>query len=358
MSALVGFEGTLNSYLRQHRDLAICVNSEEFLPGAYHEKYDELFWSSHEYARRFLKQVGSCPGGAAWSSAAKLLRQHELHSEILLQSQFIEHAYRKPYGYAGDKDLMLLIYENADRGASPYAVLKNRVYQSLPAAEAVRRRISSIESRIRDLQPGSKVLSLACGPAREISRYVSDFSEVHDFDILDHDGATVQYTSHVIRDRRVRHIVASAFDIVKGQKEFADCSLANSAGRAFVLQEGHYDFIYSAGLYDYIRDYPSNPNRGVKALTKRLFLSLKPGGRLLIGNFLVQSEGNPHLMNHRLMMELYSEWCLIYRTKEEIFDFAGTISPAMMSATLYNEFLDDPYASSGVVGFIDILRRS
>jgi extracellular factor (EF) 3-hydroxypalmitic acid methyl ester biosynthesis protein len=43
---------------------------------------------------------------------------------------------------------------------------------------------------------------------------------------------------------------------------------------------GQFDLIYAAGLYDYL------DAKTASRLTKRLFELLKPGGRILVGNFL------------------------------------------------------------------------
>jgi extracellular factor (EF) 3-hydroxypalmitic acid methyl ester biosynthesis protein len=68
---------------------------------------------------------------------------------------------------------------------------------------------------------------------------------------------------------------------------------------------GKFDFIYSAGLYDYLPD-----NLG-QALATALLDRLNPGGRLLLANFLDTTGG-------RAYMELVMDWKLLWRTPEQL----------------------------------------
>ena len=82
-----------------------------------------------------------------------------------------------------------------------------------------------------------------------------------------------------------------------------------------------FDLVYTAGLYDYIKTFPLEDHKGTVALTANLFKMVKPGGSLVIGNF---SPNNP---KHMLFpMEYVMEWQLIYRTKQEMINFAKTIT--------------------------------
>ena len=65
------------------------------------------------------------------------------------------------------------------------------------------------------------------------------------------------------------------------------------------------DFVYAAGLYDYL----SQPF--ATRLTKVMFDMLRSGGRLLVANF---------VPDHREIgyMETFMQWYLIYRTESEL----------------------------------------
>jgi hypothetical protein len=77
---------------------------------------------------------------------------------------------------------------------------------------------------------------------------------------------------------------------------------------------GERDFVYSAGLFDYLSA------RSFAALASVLYDALSPSGQLLIGNV---AAGNPT----RFFMEYCLDWFLIHRSPEELRDFAAGLSP-------------------------------
>ena len=86
---------------------------------------------------------------------------------------------------------------------------------------------------------------------------------------------------------------------------------------------GKFDYIYSMGLFDYLS------SRVAKAVLNRLYQLLKPGGKLVVGNFNVS---NPS----RYYMEYWGDWSLIHRTEEEF----QSLFPEKSSATtrlIYDE---------------------
>jgi len=68
---------------------------------------------------------------------------------------------------------------------------------------------------------------------------------------------------------------------------------------------GEFDLVYSTGLFDYLNQ------RTGRRLTEAMFQMLRPGGRLLIANFL------PGILDVGYM-ESYMAWKLIYRTRQEM----------------------------------------
>ena len=81
------------------------------------------------------------------------------------------------------------------------------------------------------------------------------------------------------------------------------------------LTLGSFDFVYSAGLYDYLADNVA------KALTARMFEMTRPGGQIMVANFAPQ-------VRDRAYMEAFMDWQLIYRTEEEMGILMGDIDPA------------------------------
>ena len=119
----------------------------------------------------------------------------------------------------------------------------------------------------------------------------------------------------------MRILAGNAYRILVGDLTVTSVN-ADASGAA--LLSGGYDLIYSADLYDYIPD-GSGGAGGAPALTRVLFSLLNPGGLLLVGNYLKPTPASGHQEHVRAMMELYSHWCLRYRSADQIAGFASTI---------------------------------
>ncbi len=287
---------------------------------------------------------------------AELIHRHPLHEEVLLQSAFIRHAYQKPYGYPGDKDLMLMIGTKHDYGASNYSVLHNRVYLNLPAAAAVRQRVRTMYRRLVTLPDNAKVLVLACGPALEVRYFCERYPQrMTRFDLIDHDPRAIAYTRATIPASNVRHFVGSALEFARGK--LAVEQVDDDKRHPTILALAAYDVVYAMGLYDYLSHYPGVTNDGTLGLTKTLFSLVKPGGQLIVGNYLEPSATNPHKHSHRLMMELYSEWYLRYRNLDEIHAFMDGIPPSEYSAIHTNEYLGYRPDVPPTIGFLVITKQ-
>src|ERR1700737_1961683 len=144
------------------------------------------------------------------------LHSHQWHKHFLLESCFIAHALTKPRGYAGDAELMDMICKNDDRGNTPFAVAKNRVYLDLHAATAVRLRAKALAQHLETLPDGARVLNLACGPALEVKEFLSR-NPKRDirFLLLDHDPATINALRNSCNDSRYEGGLANALKIRK-----------------------------------------------------------------------------------------------------------------------------------------------
>ena len=362
----------LDDYYCEQKALAARVNQ---LPAG--EALSDCAWYTtiHDLAHEQAVALCNHVDRAGQTHVAYTLQQHPLHREILLQSAFIRHALKKPRGYAGDMDLMRMICKSADHGETNFAVLENRVYLNLPAAEAVRQRVASLFEWFKELPDGSRVLNLACGPAVEVEEYIRRQPErTLQFELIDHDWHTVRYVRQQIDPRRAECRLGNALQIMHGNYQtalprrpftaFCDpdrdfrgwrSGLAPLKYAWGALKSASYDLVYSTGLFDYIKTFPGDKTKGTVALTRRLFDLVKPGGTLIVGNYLAQSDCNPHLRPHRLMMELYSDWHLFYRTPEEIVDFLADLPTGGYSVQLTNEYFGAKQPTGrGAIGFLII----
>jgi extracellular factor (EF) 3-hydroxypalmitic acid methyl ester biosynthesis protein len=77
---------------------------------------------------------------------------------------------------------------------------------------------------------------------------------------------------------------------------------------------GERDFIYSAGLFDYLN------TRSFSALLSVLYDALAPSGHLAIGNV---ASNNPS----RYFMEYCLDWFLIHRSRADLLSFADALTP-------------------------------
>lgn len=227
--------------------------------------------------------------------------------ELIYQAPFPHRVYHKPRGYAGDYEMMNIIYQSKNDGHNLFAKCMQYYSVQQPGAQAVRNRANYLIGKIGDfIENSSKnsldFLSVACGPAKEWQTLANkDFNKTLNVSLLDQDEDALKHTQ-----RKIREVVAGD----KVNFEFNHKSIKNIIVRGIPDQ---YDFIYSAGLFDYF----SAPV--AKMAAQKLYESLKPGGKLVIGNFNIE---NPN----SLSMDLFLDWHLIYRSTEELyqlFDIPG-----------------------------------
>lgn len=236
-------------------------------------------------------------------------------SSILYQSPFAHRSYFKPRGYAGDAEMMKMLYRNEKLGKSLFAKCLHRYYMNHPNAKAVRNRREYLRESLLDFLAkktnGSSpsILSVACGPAEEIQQLITNHSHCLkdvSFHLLDQD-------LHSLGDAQLKIMTACI-----GKKLDFSVVYIHKAIRN-LLTESHgprYDMIYSAGLFDYF-----NNSVAFKA-AQRLYDRLLPGGKLVIGNF----NGGA---NVRAIMDLALDWQLIYRSPTDMQRLYSPINPSL-----------------------------
>lgn len=247
--------------------------------------------------------------------------------EFILGSEFFKRTNLKPRGYAGDAEMMRMLYENQHVGNYVFNKLLHKHGVETAAAQAVRNRRTLVPAVLRrvasetpDRGPGSfRFLSLACGPAwelRDVLQSQADFERFH-CALLDQDASALDSARETVgqieatRGHRVR--VDYLNDSVRSMLRM------RRASERF----GHYHFIYSMGLFDYL-----TPPVAVAVMSK-MFDLLEPGGTMLIGNFHTR---NPS----RVYMEYWMDWVLYYRTEEEFLELAAPL-PNVKSRVYFEE---------------------
>jgi SAM-dependent methyltransferase len=249
--------------------------------------------------------------------ATTTFRAHPVF-QILQADPYACYSFRRPRGYPGDAVLMDFIYgsgsstsfieSSSEMGRSIYRQISGN-----PAFPAIRGRRDFLARRIEAAyqENGScRTLSVACGHLREGAVLRNrELRRPARFVALDQDEASLA-------------VVASEFDRAK-----VEC-IRESAIRLLSdrFDIGEFDFIYSAGLYDYISDEFST--RLLQALVRRL----APRGTLLVANMLPDIPACAY-------MEAVMDWWLIYRTPEQMADMGQQILAA--SDVQYRVFTDD-----------------
>lgn len=244
--------------------------------------------------------------------------EHERHGfylrkhvwDIILASEFLRRTNLKPSGYAGDSTMMRMLYENAFRGPTIFSRFMHRHPVESVAAQAVRNRVGLLSQRISRAgraRPGKpvRVMSVAAGPAwelRDVFRSREDLGR-YDVTLLDQDPMALADAEATIASIQAQQGAAPKVQLVRDSVRtmLRDPRLGERLGK--------FDVLYSMGLFDYL----TAPT--AKAVLKRLYDLVAPGGELIVGNF---HTSNPT----RMYMEYWMDWVLIYRSEEQMQELA------------------------------------
>ncbi len=289
-----------------------------------------------------------------------------LHNETPFYRRIID----KPEGYAGDAEVLRMLYDDSFEGDTPFGMFAHKQVTECLTAQAIRNRRDFLRKHISHVKKKGKgrILSIAAGHAMEMRDILDEDrgGDTLQFHAFDHDIKTIRFVSRQCVDPRLSYFLGNAFHLIKGRysvavprKIFLDyCNprkdfkgirkaLLPVKYRATKLKSKDYALVYSAGLYDYIKTFRDDSTKGTIALTKNLFNLVEPGGSLIIGNFTPSTPGDL-----RFMLDYVCEWKLIYRTKEEMSDFAREIPSAQIKRM---EVLQEPL---GINLFLKIDKQS
>ncbi len=258
------------------------------------------FWTvAHDEMERILRDEPVEVVKAAFEFFREQLKA------LVYQSPFAHRSLQKPFGYAGDYEMMNLIYHNERLGKSLFGRCMERCFLEHAEPQAVRNRVEYLLAKIRltvKEKPGKKVtvLSVACGPAMEVQKFIEQAPQAEldavEFHLLDQDLGALKHVQ-----RRLRKIAT-------GMGKKVEVKLIGTTIKNMIhsgLEHEGYDLIYSAGLFDYFTDQVATLAASV------LYESLAPGSRLIIGNFDVSAPT-------RFGMSMVFDWNLIYRTGEDL----------------------------------------
>ncbi|MGE0872645.1 MAG: hypothetical protein AB7P03_29085 [Kofleriaceae bacterium] len=235
--------------------------------------------------------------------------------QFLTQSPFLRRALEKPLGYAGDYEMMNMLYRDPAEGETLFGRALNLCFTQEQAAQANKNRISFIGKLIREAieaHPGRRVriASLGCGPAREIEALLDQSPELGprlEVALIDQEDRAIAHCERVLAPQAAATGARLLFIRERLRAMLNQDSLAKALGER--------ELIYSAGLFDYL------DARWFSRIAAMLYAALTPHGQLAIGNVATH---NPS----RWIMEYFSEWFLIHRSREQLVELVGQLAPA------------------------------
>jgi extracellular factor (EF) 3-hydroxypalmitic acid methyl ester biosynthesis protein len=284
------------------------------------------------HGRRFIGFLEDRARALADVVAPYSKEEHERHGfylrrqawHLILASAIHRRTNLKPRGYAGDSEMMRLIYEDAYAGRTTFEKLLHKQAVEMPAAQAVRNRRRLIPQVLREVLDrfpdlpvhGFRFLSVASGPAWEMQDLFLDAADVERFHcvLLDQDTEALETAQEgIARIEAARGI--------RARVEYVNESVRTMLrSRDLAERLGTHHFIYSMGLFDYLTPPVA------RAVLARVFELLEPGGTLLVGNYHV---GNPT----RVYMDYWMDWPLYYRTEESFLELADGVDAATREVT-------------------------
>lgn len=221
---------------------------------------------------------------------------------------FIGRALKKPQGYAGDFEMMNQIYRDSFEGQSFFEKLMHRYGINESSSLSVKYRQGYFSNKLIDLGKGKEsvtIASMASGPAREVVEFLGkvkpEDSSKYTFFLIDQDiDALLNAKRNCFGQILQRDLKCEMHFLPVSVKDIIEQTDATKP-----LKDVEMDFVYTAGLYDYLTQPVA------QMLTQNLLSMVRPGGEMIIGNF---HPSNPT----KTISELVADWKLIHRSDEEM----------------------------------------
>lgn len=259
-------------------------------------------------------------------------REHVQHRSFLrthllplwMEAPFMRRAYEKPLGYAGDYEMMNMLYRNEVEGDSLFGKIVNLYATQEGAARANINRIEYLGAQIREVvakrsEPRVRMASIGCGPTREIRSLLEAEPQIGprlDVALVDQEERSIAYCERTLGPLAMQTGARVDFMRESIRRLLTTRRLSEALGPRAL--------IYSAGLFDYLSDAT------FARLLSTLYEALVPGGLLLIGNVAAH---NPS----RWPMEYYVEWFLIHRSPSDLLALADKLEPRPSAIEVQSE---------------------
>ena len=242
--------------------------------------------------------------------------------DFILGAPIFRRTNLKPRGYAGDAEMMVMLYENAYRGDTLFQKLLHKHAVETQAAQAVRSRRLLVAAAVREASARSlsrgearfRFGSLAAGPAWELDEIFQDEDDCGRLQclLLDQDPHALALARETAL--RIERRLGRTLDV-----SYLDESVRTMVRKPHAAERlGRFHFLYSMGLFDYLTPLVA------AAVLRRAYELLLPGGTLLVGNFHL---GNPN----RNYMAYWLDWVLCHRTEPALLQLAAGLPGARTS---------------------------
>lgn len=219
-------------------------------------------------------------------------RRHPVF-DVVQQDPYTRRAFEKPRGYAGDAVMLDLVYDGLPPiGATCVGKQCFLGTTRGPMGLSVVYRRALLRAHIDDAVASAddfRILSVASGHCRELEG--SLFMETTcqgEFVAFDQDPKSCERVRNIYKYFPVRVEEGPVKSLLKGRSDL-----------------GKFDLIYTAGLLDYLTTPIAS------RLAGRLYEMLRPGGRVVLANFVPDSNGRGY-------MDTMMDWRLIYRSECEL----------------------------------------
>jgi extracellular factor (EF) 3-hydroxypalmitic acid methyl ester biosynthesis protein len=235
--------------------------------------------------------------------------KRQLHP-LLLSSPFVHRTYAKPLGYAGDYEMVNMMFREPSEGRSIFSKMVNVYALQLPPIIAHRNRIDYLTEqlvaeacRLATRGRPLRVLNLGCGPAQEIQRFLAqqELSHRAAFTLIDFNDETLAYSGNLLNEIKRRHWRATTIEMTK---KSVHQILKHADRAAHITEPERFDLVYCAGLFDYLSD------KVCRRLLEIFYEQLSPDGLLIATNVAANPARNE--------MECFLEWHVIHRTVQQM----------------------------------------
>ncbi len=275
---------------RTELGLILGIAMQQFEQGAEPRQIiHRLAGSLHEVRMRYSPSV--------WQQLIPIAQEHPV-ARFFLEDPFTRWSFEKPRGYSGDAGLLDFIYGHPSVAqkiaeASPLGKALYDYTKDASSSVAVRERRDLLTQHVDEIASSrgsqAEVLTIAAGHLREANRSVAlKEGRLKRWVALDQDPMSVGSISRDFAGTCIEAVDGSVRGILAGRHDF-----------------GKFDFVYAAGLYDYLNDKVS-----IK-LTQRCLDMLKPNGVFLFANFATDIMVDGY-------METFMNWALLLRSEEDM----------------------------------------